>query len=107
MLFTSPCKVNYDISDPAVKAATKGVNITQIDSLTSKNPIGPVQFAPVANLDAAVLSFTGAGTVFVRLAPVDLSGAEAAAPWYGIGNIGLPPVVGFSIVPGEAKWTSS
>lgn len=105
MMMTSPGKFKYPTDDPAVRAATKAVAVTQIDGLDTKVPIGPTQLIPIAQVDQPITSFTGAGTVFARIVPIDLSGNEAAAPFFSPVNIGLPPVTGFALVPGEAKWT--
>lgn len=105
MTINVPCKIPYT-TDPVVRAATKGIALTQIDGMANKVAIGPTQVIPIAQIDQSnIISLTGAGTVFASIVPLDLSGNPAAVPFYGPANIGLPPVTGFSLVPGEAKWS--
>lgn len=101
---TIPCKIPYT-NDAIVRAATKGIIVTQIDGLTTKKAIGPVQPIPIAQIDQAnPIVLTGAGTVFVQVDVIDLTGAVAAVPFFSQANIGLPPVTGFSLVL-PAQWS--
>jgi hypothetical protein len=103
-VITVPCKIPYN-TDATIRAATKGVTVTQIDALATKKPIGPAQLITIDKIDQAnPISLTGAGTVFVQVDVLDLTGAVAAVPFTAAVNVGLPPVTGFSLVL-PAQWS--
>lgn len=101
---TVPCKLVYT-SDTTARAATKGVNVTQIDGLTTKKAIGPAQPIPIAQIDQAnPIVLVGVGTLYLQCDTIDMTGAVASQPFFGTVNVGLPPVTGVSLVL-PAQWS--